>query len=396
MKQEVERLDSLPEPARKLYETLSKGPLNPFGSFQREVIEKYELVEPYLKSSLLTKLELQGQTPFLEDGIKVVLFTDKDKTLVAKDEKGSVYSKGKGLIETLNNFNIPAFVVSGADYNDVNEDIKNSGLDIDGIACNVGTNSFVRDLDGEYIQDKSYEGRLIPFSENKLEIVNILESVFKEFKDYKLGFQNDKHKALEGNWEKFMDNLYFDIPLNTESAEVAIIIDSIYKRVKDSLAVVGIDIKFNVCEEFRNNKNPDREFNRYCLDVLAGNKDGALNQTVEAIEILQPEKKLFKVTAGDSGNDISLFDSPNCDMFVIVGGADKAAGSEKSYLEQGIEGLGFKLDKIGGTNVHRATNHETGESKFVYIEDETSERVGPQSIEEALKQLQIFHTLMGV
>jgi hydroxymethylpyrimidine pyrophosphatase-like HAD family hydrolase len=260
--------------------------------------------------------------------------SDKDKTAVAKTSQGSDYTRGEGLITTLNKFNIPVFVVSGANYDDVNEDVTSSGLPIDGIACDVGTNSYVRDIYGKDISDRYYEEKLIPFSGKKKDIVKSLKSVFEQFEGYNLRFQNNKHEAVGGNWERFMANLYFDIPLDTESSEVATIIKSIYTEVQGSLIDVGIEIKFNLCEEFKNNKNPERETNRYCLDVLAGNKDGALNQTVYALEILQPDIDLPILTAGDSGNDISLFSSPNCDMFVIVGGADKAADSDKSYLQQ--------------------------------------------------------------
>ena len=380
-KADLHQLETLPGPARNLYEALSKLPFNPFGSFQQEVIQKYELAEPFLDSSLLSKLELQAQTPFLA-GKAIVLFTDKDKTAVVKINGESDYSKGDGLVNTLSQNNIPLIVVSGADFEDVNTDLSSSGLPFDGIACNVGTGFWIRNNQGELIQNTNYTDNLSDFTEKKKEIVEKLQAVFSQFSQYSLRFQNEKHGSFEGEFEPFMANLYFDLPLDVENESG--ILTEIYTAVQQTLADVGIDIKFNLCEEFKNNQNPNKTTKRFCLDILATNKDGALNNTIQAAEILQPDTELFKVTAGDSGNDISLFSSPNCDMFVIVGGADKVAGSQKSYLQQGIEELGFTLTKIGDTNIYKATNEETGESKLVYIEDENSGRVGPESINNAL------------
>jgi len=385
-KYDLGKLDSLPEPARKLYEILSKLPFNPFSSFQRELIKNYELIKPYLVSSLLAKLELQAQNSFLEDGRILALFTDKDKTAVAKINGESDYSKGQGLARVLSENNIPLILVSGAGFEDVNEDLSSSGLSFDGIACNVGTGFWVKNKQGELVENQNYTDNLSVFTENKRTIVERLQPTFSQFGEYNLRFQNERHGAVEGDFESFMANLYFDLPLNIENESE--VLTQIYTAIQQALAGIGIDIKFNLCEEFKNNQNPESKTKRFCLDVLAANKDGALYNAVDAINILQPEARLFKITAGDSGNDISLFTSPNCDMFVIVGGADKVAESSKSYLQEGIESLGFELAKIEGTNIYEAKNPQTSNQKLVYIEDESSERVGPQSINQAIMDLQ--------
>jgi hypothetical protein len=178
-----------------------------------------------------------------------------------------------------------------------------------------------------------------------------------------------------------MANLLFDIPLETKQTEQ--ILQAIQKDFGEIISDLKFKVETNLCEEFGNNSKKNRPTNRYCLDLVSRNKASCIYREAEISKQFLPDKNIFRIAAGDSGNDLSLATCELADMFIIVG---KSFNPKPSYLQKELQKNYTLQPKYKNLYTMIPKNLPETKEKFLFIEDQKSQRIGPESIVVALDQ----------
>jgi glycosyltransferase involved in cell wall biosynthesis len=333
----------------------------------------------YQNSELINTLKKQKPILLNQKEFYLSLFLDKDNTAIKKINGQSDQQASQKLADFSKQKNIPIWVISGAGIEDVRQDFKDNPLKIVAASCNVGITNYVFKPNGKIIEDKIYANQIQNF--DKLKLISKVQPLLGKYQIYNLRFQNHDHaKSMEWPFD-FMANLLFDIPLETKQTEQ--ILQAIQKDFGEIISDLKFKVETNLCEEFGNNSKKNRPTNRYCLDLVSRNKASCIYREAEISKQFLPDKNIFRIAAGDSGNDLSLATCELADMFIIVG---KSFNPKPSYLQKELQKNYTLQPKYKNLYTMIPKNLPETKEKFLFIEDQKSQRIGPESIVVALDQ----------
>lgn len=342
-------------------------------------------VKIYQNSELINTLKRQKPILIDQKEFYLTLFLDKDNTAIKKINGQSDQLASQKLANFTNQKQIPIWIISGAGFEDVQRDFKDNPLKIVAASCNVGITNYLFKTDGKVLEDKIYAKQIQNF--DKLELISKVRPLLEKYKIYNLRFQNyDHEKSLEWPFS-FMANLLFDIPLETQETEQ--ILQSVQKDFASIISNLKFKVETNLCEEFGNNSQKNRHTNRYCLDLVSRNKASCIYREAEVSGQIFPNKNIFRIAAGDSGNDLSLANCKLTDMFIIVG---KKFNPQPDYLQKELQKNYILQPKYKNLYTMVPKNLSEHKEKLLFIEDLKSQRIGPESIVVALEQ---FFELLG-
>lgn len=327
-------------------------------------------------SNLISSLAHEMITERTEQGqIGILLASDIDGTLETVFSQ-EVIGPGKLLAE-LDQKSIPTAYVTGNSIDVVLDRIKQSQLPAASIIISaVGTeiwfkaNSDPSDL--KYIQDEVYSQMLKGRYYRRF----IVEDAFKFVDDLyeaDLKADGDIYNLVLQKAEEEKQFLRDGTTPEGQSFKVSFTFfasrDEMLKRVQEDALIRFPGQRVIICEELNHNSqmSPTDKRKKYNLDVLPVTKAEAVNYVSAALGAD------CTIVAGDSGNDFEML-TESGDVAIIVGNA-------RPELRNPIRNMFSKWEK----GLYHKTK-ERGRSK-IYVDDTGTNRVGPESIEHAMRVL---------
>jgi glycosyltransferase involved in cell wall biosynthesis len=331
----------------------------------------------YEDSELLKCLNLQKPIKINKKESRLILFLDKDNTAIKKTDGKSNHSASLKLAQIAQQKHIPIWVISGDSFEAVEADFRENPIKLAAASCNVGVSNFLYTQAQKPKQDWEYLYQIKNFDKSLL--LSKITPLFDKFKVYRLRYQNSDHQKSFVQPFKYMANLLFDIP-HTELASKSKIINKIQLEVAKVLKSLDFLVKTNLCQEFGHNSNQNRDTDRYCLDLVARNKADCVYREKEITDRFLEGKQIFRIAAGDSGNDISLATCKLVDFFILVGTKNNSELYQELQKEYSFEPL-YK-------NLYTAKSLKSTKkpSKIIFLEDPKSDQIGPESVAKALQE----------
>jgi hydroxymethylpyrimidine pyrophosphatase-like HAD family hydrolase len=317
-------------------------------------------------------------------------------------------NKSFELINFAHEQDIPYGYVTGADIDKVLKRIYEQKKDLPmplAIASAVGTEIYFK-IGEEFVEDKRYQRELRSRYERKI-MVNIGKKLLENKKfsqpfdmgGYELHFQPNQRDQTDYKVSFYLFAKNFqEVEVVAESFQKEIEALNRQRKQRELLPPLAPRILYAAEIEW-NSTCGTAEKKKYCIDLLAGTKDDAINYIVQKMNEVLPQDTppINLLVAGDSGNDEALLRSTHIPskeienqtffgnvMAVIVGGSDEElekkmekvtvpANKEKPYI--------LHLKKI--TDHHEEKNREIHNGLNYNRLYKIDER-GPETVKRAL------------
>lgn len=355
--------------------------------------EKPEYRNSILVSLLAKQLEI-GRRPFLAA-------TDIDGTWYVRTQPGESREKilresTEETLQFLNENHIPLGASTGRDLESVFAEQRKGNLPAFAfLVTAVGTEIWVRQIDGHYLLDKNYEAAFKDkFPRSKIyELLNDLkEKIDKE--DPQLGlvfqardkeenvsawagisaqYQNNsereeaaKKQNLAPRPEPYKISFYFNA---ASLEEIGLVSSKFHERLNK--AELG-HLKVIISKSSYGPKTEDGQ-SRYYIDVVPVSKG-------DAISYLAQISGALTIAAGDAGNDELMLKA--ADLGVVV-------GNTKPELTEALDQI--KPEKQ--TSHFKKFKDEQGKLHLLYIDDSSKGREGPESLVRAIHAFSILKSL---
>lgn len=314
----------------------------------------------YKNSTLATKFKNEKWKKYK------VLFTDIDDTYICSstgcsDEQESTIDATRELTTFLKTNAIPVIAVTARNIDSVLQGhFCNTEYfpEFDIIATCLGTEIWIRQNNGKYKLDKEYFEKVRLLSQfNRKKIYSLLQSFILDHSGYGMRFQ-PQYERFQSTVEHFSPfKISFDFTATpAQSTKIKQKLRSIFSE--NGLSKVKILIF--MAEKL------EGDIYQYCCDITAATKDSA-------VSYIQKKFNCRGIVAGNSGNDRHMIMNSG-DLAIVVGAC-------KIDLLAEIQRYSKHMTK------YLSTFKNEDIEKIVYIEPETSKRIGPQSI---LRALQLF------
>lgn len=295
-----------------------------------------------------------------------VLFTDIDDTYLCSASlgKSKTIKATHILTDFLNKHSIPVIAVTARSIQDVQHGYISQYLPkFDAIASSLGTELWLRDQHGKYVQDKSYYNKILNDTGYKRDKIHaICKQFIKQartlYPHMRIIFQfQDKESNIEKARAQ-QELLPFKISMNFRSSpETAHALNILLKKILSKKGLPKVKTVLSIDKK----KGPD--IYRYNFDVVAATKD-------MAVSYIQKKYNCKGIVAGDSGNDKN--------MILRAGDAAIVVGKCKQDLREIVQKHAVRKHK------YISSIQNEGNNRIVYIEPQNSKLEGPQSILNAL------------
>ncbi|MFA6963919.1 MAG: HAD family hydrolase [Patescibacteria group bacterium] len=321
-----------------------------------------EAPSAYTDSELVAMLDAQRKS----NGESVAVFTDIDDTAFLPSEPETT----KILFDGAKRENYPIIADTGNQIQVVGERIAKGELPyFQAICSSVGSQIWVLKREGDklfYVPDSKYRERVLATGFNRKEVVETakeeIDGESASDQELKLQFQWPAEEQAFLDGAPYLENQEFKVSLQFEG--------NIQKMqsVRDRFTELFPKFRVSVCQI----QKLDGGKSLYYVDLLALDKADAINYLVEELDIDSG------IVAGDSGNDIPMFEN-SIDKVAKV-----KVGGSKPELDEAIDDIVNKEDVTGaGSFKYVPTNQ--GEHALFYVEKKG--RKGPHSVAYAAEVL---------
>lgn len=250
-----------------------------------------------------------------------VLFTDIDRTFYRADKQQAAQQ----LTAKAQQKGWPIVAITGNGYQGVLDRIMAGELPyFQVIAGSVGTEIWVlhhnQTGQPQYRQDRFFQRLLLQSGFIRPELSRrsrrLVERFRTEHPDWQFEFQDPAKEqqlltAPDPLYQPFKISFYFFSPSDFESLQ----------QVTQEVSQYFPQQSIITCGEINYNRTlpPDAVTKKYCLDLLASTKSGALNYLRHLLGVQKG------IVAGDSGNDVDMLVESGILSSVLVGGYEPAA-----------------------------------------------------------------------